>query len=88
MHLPSLWLCRRFGSPTSKITAAYIAAASKSLDTYIKQSLTRGEVPESAVWVLQYMYPENNGHRPASDSGIAWPHIHLNTLFVGLDVRY
>lgn len=72
-----------WGPQTSKITKSYIAIASNSMEVYINQSLARGEVPESAVWVLQYMYPNQNGHGPASDSETAWPHAQTahQTLF-------
>jgi FAD/FMN-containing dehydrogenase len=63
-----------WGPQTSKVTASYLTATSNSMETYINQSLTRGEIPKSAVWVLQYMYPSQNGYGPASDSDTAWPH--------------
>lgn len=72
-----------WGPQTSKVTASYLAATSNSMEAYINQSLTRGEIPTSAVWVLQYMYTNQNGHGPASDSETAWPHAQTahQTLF-------
>jgi FAD/FMN-containing dehydrogenase len=63
-----------WGPQTSKVTESYLAGTSNSMEAYINQSLARGEIPESAVWVLQYMYPNQNGHGPASDGETAWPH--------------
>jgi FAD/FMN-containing dehydrogenase len=63
-----------WGPQTSKVTVPYLTATSNSMEAYINQSLARGESPTSAVWVLQYMSPNQNGYRPASDSGTAWPH--------------
>jgi FAD/FMN-containing dehydrogenase len=72
-----------WGPQTSKVTKSYITAASSQMETYINQSLLRGDVPYSAVWVLQYMFPGQNGHAPKSDSATAWPHAHSahQTLF-------
>ncbi|KAH0288758.1 FAD-binding domain-containing protein [Aureobasidium namibiae CBS 147.97] len=72
-----------WGPQTSKVSASYLAATSDGMEAYINQSLARGEVPTSAVWVLQYMYPNQNGHGPASDSDTAWPHAQTahQTLF-------
>ncbi|CAD0112144.1 unnamed protein product [Aureobasidium uvarum] len=63
-----------WGPQTSKVTAAYLATASHSMETYINESLVRGQIPATAVWVLQYMYPFQNGHAPISDTDTAWPH--------------
>lgn len=72
-----------WGPQTSKVTVSYLAATSNSMEAYINQSLARGEIPTSAVWVLQYMYPNQNGHGPASDRDTAWPHAQTahQTLF-------
>ena len=72
-----------WGPQTSRVSASYLAATSDGMEAYINQSLARGEVPTSAVWVLQYMYPNQNGHGPASDSDTAWPHAQTahQTLF-------
>lgn len=63
-----------YGPQTSKVTKGYITAASTQMEHYINSSLARGEVPDSAVWVLQYMFPDQNGHAPRSDADTAWPH--------------
>lgn len=72
-----------WGPQISMVTKPYITAASNRMEAYINQSLDRGDVPHSAVWVLQYMYPGQNGHGPVSDSATAWPHAQTahQTLF-------
>ncbi|KAI5200292.1 FAD-binding domain-containing protein [Aureobasidium subglaciale] len=63
-----------WGPQTSNVTMPFVDAASKQMELYINQPLSRGESSDSAVWVLQYMYPGQNGHGPASDEATAWPH--------------
>ncbi|KAI5270805.1 FAD-binding domain-containing protein [Aureobasidium subglaciale] len=63
-----------WGPQTSNVTMPFVVAASRQMELYINQSLSRGESPDSAVWVLQYMYLGQNGHGPTSDEATAWPH--------------
>lgn len=63
-----------WGPQTTNVTADYIKQGSQQMETYINELLARGESPESAIWVLQYMSPGLNGHLPSSDNDTAWPH--------------
>ncbi|KAI4722991.1 FAD-binding domain-containing protein [Aureobasidium sp. EXF-10727] len=63
-----------WGPQTSKVTAEYLTTASQTMETYINASLARAQGPATAVWVLQYMSPGQNGHAPLSDTDTAWPH--------------
>ncbi|GAB7356224.1 hypothetical protein MBLNU459_g7044t1 [Dothideomycetes sp. NU459] len=63
-----------WGPQTTRLTPAYLAAATAELRRYVDAMLAAGEVPATAVWVVQYMHPGLNGHVPASGAATAWPH--------------
>ncbi|KAI9667868.1 MAG: hypothetical protein M1821_000687 [Bathelium mastoideum] len=63
-----------WGPQTTNVSASYLASASNVVSEYINGSLARGESPEFAFWNIQFMFPGQNGHAPASDSDTAWPH--------------
>ena len=63
-----------WGPQTTNITVDYLSQNSGEYDSYIAAQLERGDIPVSAVWAVQYMFPGLDGNLPTSDSATAWPH--------------
>jgi hypothetical protein len=65
---------RRFCGPqTPSITADYLAKITTTMKEYINTLLSRGEVPVSTSFIVQYTHPRLNGNLPPSNADTAWP---------------
>ncbi|KAK3181494.1 hypothetical protein K4F52_007204 [Lecanicillium sp. MT-2017a] len=63
-----------YGPQTTKIDVDYITNVTDSFYAYIDELQNRGEDPQSASFIIQYMFPGCNGHLPKSNFDTAWPH--------------
>ena len=72
-----------YGPQTSKITTSYLAQITNEFGSWITSILKSGDIPTSAVFVLQYMFPGLNGNLPKSNDATGWPHAEAGhqTLF-------
>ena len=69
--------------PTRGIKAEYLNSISTRFEKYVADSLAKGDVPASALWVLQYVHPTLGGNLPKTEGETAWPHVTVGsqTLF-------
>ncbi|KAI8807244.1 FAD binding domain protein [Cladochytrium replicatum] len=63
-----------YGPQTTTVTVDYLQAIKKTFDHYINTIVSRGDLPASALWALQYMSPGLSGNLPKSDTETSWPH--------------
>lgn len=63
-----------YGPQTSKITTSYLGQITNEFNNYLAGVLANGDVPASAVFVLQFMFPGLNVNIPKSNDATGWSH--------------